>query len=82
MYSYFVFWFYLQQKERTSFVYFRMRMIVDLLQWRFYYFLNFEIKSCIILVAIRRTVSRVGGAHLRVIAPGQHIDPFEEMLQR
>ena len=31
-----------------------------------------KIKSFIILVVLRRSVKRVDGAHLRVIAPGQH----------
>ena len=31
-----------------------------------------KIKSFIILAVIRQSVQRVGGAHLRVIAPGQH----------
>ena len=31
-----------------------------------------KIKSFIILAALGRSVKRVGGAHLRVIAPGQH----------
>ena len=31
-----------------------------------------QIKSFIVLAVIRRSVKRVGGAHLRVIAPGQH----------
>ena len=31
-----------------------------------------QIKSFIILAGLRRSVQRVGGAHLRVNAPGQH----------
>ena len=31
-----------------------------------------KIKSFIILAVLRRSVKRVDGAHLRVIAPGQH----------
>ena len=32
-----------------------------------------QIKSFIILAVIRQSLLRVGGAHLHVIAPGQHI---------
>ena len=37
-----------------------------------------QIKSFIILAELRRSLNRVGGAHLRVIALGQH-SPFEKM---
>ena len=41
-----------------------------------------QIKSFIILAGLRRSVERVGGAHLRVIAPASNTAPFEEMSQR
>ena len=41
-----------------------------------------QIKSFIILAVLRRSVLRVGGAHLRVIAPMGNTAPFEEMLQQ
>ena len=41
-----------------------------------------QIKPFIILAVLRRSVQRVGGAHLRVIAPTGNTAPFEEMSQR
>ena len=35
-------------------------------------FFFFQIKSFIILAVLRRSVQRICGAHLRIIAPGQH----------
>ena len=43
--------------------------------------LQYQIKFFIILAVLRRSVSRVGAAHLRVIAPGQHCTFFEEYIR-